>query len=998
MSTPIESLELQIQSNSQSATKGIDALVDSLNRLKAATKGLGLSGVNSSIRGITKATKDATIANNNYAKSSMNVWASLRMAANSIKLAYKVIGSCVKGMTEYYETINRFNVSMGKYAVEAKKYGEQVNEVMGIDIADWMGNQATFMTLAKGFGVASDRAYIMSKNLTQLGYDISSFHDVKFEDAMAKLQSGIAGELEPLRRIGYDLSQARLQQEAYTLGINKKISAMTQAEKAELRYHAIMTQVTDSHGDMARTLNSPANQLRILKSQFTQAARAIGSIFIPILNAVLPYLIAVTKVIRLLASTIASLFGFELPDVDYSGVNEFSSGVDNLSDSLDAAGDNAKKLKKYTMGFDELNVIDSSPGSDAGVGDLGSIGGSGFNFDLPEYDFLKDLSESKVGLIVEDMKEWLGLTEDIDNWSELFDTNLGQILITVGLIGGALLLWKLSTSFLTSIVTLKTTLEKLGSVGSKAGTITLGVILAVTGIAIEWKAIKDAFDNGLDGLNFSEILGGGASTVAGGAMIGAALGSAVLGAAIGAIVAGVPAFFVGIYDACVNGIDWLSGLLIPAGATAAGAGIGAIIGMLGGPIGAGIGALIGLAVGALTDLVILIVQNWEGISQWFMDWVITPVCNFFIGLWEDIKSVWTTVATWFDTNVIQPVAGFFTGLWEDIKGVWNTVSTWFDTNVIQPVVNFFSGLFMRIGQFSEGCWLIIRAVWKIVSEWFNKNVIVPVVDFFQGVWDSVSTFFSNLWDDIVEIWDKVSKWFDENVTQPVIGFFQGVWDSVSGFFSGLWEDIKTIWMTVSTWFDEHVVQPVKTVFETCCEAVSGFFSNMWLGIKKGVVSAMNAVIGGIETAINWVVGGINKLIGGFNDVVSWAAGVLGEDWGGVTLVKEVKFDRIPMPTYATGGFPQTGELFVAREAGAEMVGSIGRRTAVANNDQIVAGIASGVATANSESNALLREQNGLLRAMLEKESGVYLDGKSITKSVEKHQRERGRVLVTGGAY
>ena len=101
--------------------------------------------------------------------------------------------------------------------------------------------------------------------------------------------------------------------------------------------------------------------------------------------------------------------------------------------------------------------------------------------------------------------------------------------------------------------------------------------------------------------------------------------------------------------------------------------------------------------------------------------------------------------------------------------------------------------------------------------------------------------------------------------------------------------------------------------------------------------------------------------------------------------------------FASGGFPETGQMFIAREAGAEMVGSIGRRTAVANNDQIVSGIASGVAEANGEQTSLLREQNTLLRALLEKESGVYLDGKNITNSVEKYQRERGRVLVTGGA-
>jgi hypothetical protein len=138
------------------------------------------------------------------------------------------------------------------------------------------------------------------------------------------------------------------------------------------------------------------------------------------------------------------------------------------------------------------------------------------------------------------------------------------------------------------------------------------------------------------------------------------------------------------------------------------------------------------------------------------------------------------------------------------------------------------------------------------------------------------------------------------------------------------------------------------------------------------------------------------LIGGFNDIVQWGADVIGVEWGGVSLVNEVNLTRIPMPTYANGGFPTTGQMFIAREAGAEMVGSIGHRTAVANNDQIVNGIANGVAEANYEQNALLREQNSLLRAILEKDSGVYLDGRTLTNSVEKYQRERGRTLIVGG--
>ena len=248
----------------------------------------------------------------------------------------------------------------------------------------------------------------------------------------------------------------------------------------------------------------------------------------------------------------------------------------------------------------------------------------------------------------------------------------------------------------------------------------------------------------------------------------------------------------------------------------------------------------------------------------------------------------------------------------------------------------------------------------------------------------------------MKIWKPVADWFNENIIVPVVDFFSGLKVSVFDFFNNLWKDIKRIWTKASEWFNETIIEPVKTAFETACEAIEGFFSSLWLSIRQGIANAMNGVIGAIESAINWVVGGINKLIGGFNKIVQWAADVIGEDWSGVTLVQEVSFNRITVPTYAEGGFPEQGQMFIAREAGAEMVGSIGRRTAVANNDQIVTGIASGVAEANGEQNALLREQNSLLRAILEKESGVYLDGKNLTHSVEKYQRERGRVLIAGG--
>lgn len=172
---------------------------------------------------------------------------------------------------------------------------------------------------------------------------------------------------------------------------------MTQAEKAELRYYAIMTQVTTAQGDLARTLEAPANQLRVLEAQFSMCAREIGNIFIPALNAILPYAIAVVQVIREIAAAIAALVGFKMTE-DYSGVNTLASGAGAAADSLDNAAGAAKKLKQYTAGFDELNVFAPDQSSGAGAG-AGVGGGNGFDFQLPEYDFLGDAVQMKVGEI-----------------------------------------------------------------------------------------------------------------------------------------------------------------------------------------------------------------------------------------------------------------------------------------------------------------------------------------------------------------------------------------------------------------------------------------------------------------------------------------------------------------------------------------------------------------------------------------------------------------------
>lgn len=423
-----------VSSSMSSQKTTTDTNTASMN--KQAATGSRLTSVLYSLRNAYQA---AATSNNNMAKSNEGSGKSYTdllskgtIWINTAKAMWGTIKGFIDQSNQYTENVNLFTASLGEYAGEAQQFAERASEVLGIDPGEFMRNEGTFNSIIRGFGVANDQAYLMSKNLTQLGYDISSFYNTDVETAMQKLQSGISGELEPLRRLGYDLSVARLQQEAYNLGISKSVSNMTQAEKSQLRYYAIMTQVTQVQGDMARTLNAPANQLRVFQAQCVMAARAIGNIFIPILNKVLPYLIAFAKIVRLVASAIAGVFGFKLPKVDYSGMNAGAKAMGNLGDKTDGANNSLgktpkkvnkvtkalKKLKNATIGIDELNIIspdtNSSPsgsggsggiGGGGGGGGIGGIGGGDLGFELPEYDFLKGAIGAKTDEIVKKIKK-----------------------------------------------------------------------------------------------------------------------------------------------------------------------------------------------------------------------------------------------------------------------------------------------------------------------------------------------------------------------------------------------------------------------------------------------------------------------------------------------------------------------------------------------------------------------------------------------------------------
>lgn len=317
----------------------------------------------------------------------------------------RVSSDWVKESNDYVENLNLFTVAMGDAAESALEYAEAVKEAVGIDPSEWIRNQGVFKQITGGFGVMEEKANLMSKNLTQLGYDISSFYNISIEEAMEKLQSGIAGEIEPLRRLGYAIDVATLQEVAYAHGIEQSVNTMNQAQKSQLRYLAIMEQSGNVMGDMARTVQTPANALRILNQQITQLSRALGNLLIPFLQQVIPYVQAFVEVITDAIQALAVLVGFELPTIDYSGLDGVSSGASEVEDAIEGATGAAKEMKKALLGIDELTILEPTA-SGGGGGSGGGMGGD-LGLDLPEYDFLAGLEE-QASKIKEQMESILG--------------------------------------------------------------------------------------------------------------------------------------------------------------------------------------------------------------------------------------------------------------------------------------------------------------------------------------------------------------------------------------------------------------------------------------------------------------------------------------------------------------------------------------------------------------------------------------------------------------
>ena len=443
-----------------------------------------------------------------------------------------------------------------------------------------------------------------------------------------------------------------------------------------------------------------------------------------------------------------------------------------------------------------------------------------------------------------------------------------------------------------------------------------------------------------------------------------------------------------------------------------------IVGLFGGLWDAVVGGLVGFVEGvidwftSLWDTLVghsIVPDTINAIIDWFLSLpgaildtimkFVDAVIGFFVDIWESIKKAWEGVSTWF--------ANLFKAAWQGIKNAWNAVATWF-TELWTSISETWEAVRTWFGTLFENAWTAIKNAWNAVVTWFTE-LWTSICEVWEAVRTWFGTLFTNAWTSITTAWNGVGLWF-----ATLLGDIQTAWEDIRTWFGTLftnaWTSITTAWNGVGLWF-ATLLENIMIAFESIPEFFSTLFSDAWTNITNafatwgeffsGLWTTISETFTNLGTSIGDAVGGAVKA--GINGILQWVEDTVnnaidlinsaiqlvndGFGWAGVSVGKLEHVEIVQM--MASGGFVDEGQLFIAREAGAEMVGSMGGHTAVANNDQIVEGIYQGVYSA-------------VRAAMSQGDSGkssnvnVYLDGKQITATVEQRQRERGATIMTGG--
>lgn len=979
---------------------------------KMTTIQQGLRGINSSAKsaggGMQQFGTKVNVTRFNLA----NLVTVVQGAISALMPLVRLFSSTISQAIEWDGIAARFGRGFGDQAGEVYDWVRRLNEEMGINTQQFMQYSSVFATMLQGFGVGVRDSGKMALGYTELIYDIwAGYNDVykNFADAAEAVKSAIAGEVEPIRRAGFTIVESTLEQTAANYGLEISLENATEAQKSYLRYLTLVDQAHAQNlvGTYAREMNTAEGQMRTFAQQLKSLAQAFGSLFLPILTRVMPWLQAFVNLLTEAIYKVAAFFGIEIQPATWGDsiggfADSAGSIADNMGDAADAVDkttDAVRDLKRATIGIDELNVI-SPPTANKGSGGSGAGGGLGGFEDLG-VDSLWDESifdqiQFEVDKIKSILKDALTqITAVIGGFMLAIGTilvvsganiPLGLALMAVGAVSLAGVIaqnWNGMSDQLAKTLTTVTAviggfLLAVGAflafsgvnVGLGIALMAAGAVSLATAVTINWKFLNGDMENTLS------ILTG---IVSGGLLAMGAL-FAFTGVSVGLGIALMAAGAVGL--ATTVGLNWnsMSEPLRKAIGTlemivgSALVSFGAILAFSGANIPLGIGLI---AAGAVS-MVAAEQLNWDSLNGTMKNKIATLtalVSGAALGLGAVLA--FSGVATGIGIALMAVGAA---GIVASAPVNWSYVSEK-TKNVLKEI-----GIAAGASLIALGVLLVCTGVGVPVG---LALIAAGGASLVSGVvlnWDSIVSSVKGALGKVETAWnDLVAKVKNFKAVQIAVNLFKSGWTTVKGWIGkiptlsqaiGL---VKSGWTSISKW-----IGSIPVISQTVKLAKSG-----WSSVKNwvGSIPTLSAPIKLVKSG--WT--SVKKWLGSLNFNIGFKLPKIGVNWGSM----EVLGFKITYPksfyTYAKGGFPDMGEMFIAREAGPEMVGKIGNKNAVVNNQQIVEAVSEGVYSA-------------VLAAMRQSEGNggrdvrVFLDSREITASVEKRQRERGMTITNRGVY
>ena len=904
-----------------------------VNSIKQEFKGLE----NSTKKTTKNMEKSFDQAGNNIAKTMSGAMKKVSSIIAVAGIGKALKDSITKGM-EAIESESLVETVFGNQVDDIRAWSTELQNTLGLNGFAVRKNTAMLFNMTKSMGLTESEAMNLSKSMTLLAEDVASFYNLSSEEAFNKIRAGLTGETEPLKQIGVLVDENTVKMTAYQNGIASVGSELTNSQKVMARQIAIENQLSTASGDLARTIQSPANQLRIFRGQLELLAINLGQAFMPIVQVVLPILNnlvkGLNKVISAFATFMKALFGMEMSiggtassgaravgDMARS-VEGATTGTGAMARNLGRAGQEAKKLKGFLAGFDELNTTTREEvGGGSGGSGGGDIGGGvgGIEIETPSIDFtqtesaleqipqkFQDMADKVKGilesffepiitawnnvkdrLIEQVQKAWDNVKKIFKNaketikgiWqnggSDIFG-NIMETIFEIGVIAG-----RVFNETLVPII--QGFIDLLNPEESPWASATVGAIEGIT------EAIKGLVEYlAGDGFYWVDLFVKTFLTfkavnfvLSVAEMIGATydlVKAFIVGIGIKATDLFMTGQIIGLYVkdfvlAVVGAINSLGGLAL--------AGLTATVSIFG--LTVPIWAVI-LAITGLIAIIVLCIKHWDDIKEAGAK------------AWEWIKQAWENSADWFKEKfdrikekaieLVEKAKEKFAEWWNKIVELFGRVREWFAERwdgVKNSVVN------------------LVETAKNKFTEWWNKvrELFINIGGWFAERWNTITNGISNLvnngrnrftelWNGIKNIFANVGGWFNEKWNSIRTGI-DNLKTNIGTIARNMWNNLTSPFTSAYSWFKTNVVDKISQAFN---------------GVVNTVKGAFNSVI----RSVNWAISCINNAMN--FSIPSWVPIVGGRSFG-------LNIPRIP--ELARGGIVDERTLFYAGERGKEAV-------------------------------------------------------------------------------